>query len=169
MIKITWDETKVNNSGSTSAGLLTATDWNDMVTDQKTRLTASSLTIASNMNIVYDTTPELGGYLDAGAHGIGFTLNTITTNTINWTLGNKAAATLTANSTIYFIPPTKPSNLLFVVTQNTTGTGNTITWGTTVRWSGGTAPVLTTTTSKADIISLFYNGSSFYGLGSLNF
>jgi len=147
-----WNDIKSTNDE------LPASEWNDHVTDQESRL----------KNIVEDTTPELGGYLDAGAHGIGFTLNTITSNTINWTLGNKAAATLTANSTLYFIAPTKPSNLLFVITQNTTGTGNSITWP-TIRWTTGVAPTLTTGTSKSDIISLFYNGSQYFGTSTLNF
>jgi hypothetical protein len=150
---MSWDDTKSTNDE------LPASEWNAHVTDQKSRL----------QNIVEDTTPQLGGYLDAGANGIGFTLNSLTTNTIDWRLGNKAAATLTANSTIYFIAPNKPANLLFVVTQNTTGTGNAIVWGTTVRWAGGTAPTLTTTTSKSDIISLFYNGSQYFGTSTLNF
>jgi hypothetical protein len=154
LIIIAWDSNKVDGVNG-----VPASEWNTHVTDQKSRL----------LNVVEDTTPQLGGELDSGAHSIGFTLNTLTTNTIDWRLGNKAAATLTANSTIYFIAPSKPCNLCFVVTQNTTGTGQAITWDTTVRWSGGVAPSLTTTTSKSDVISFMYNGTSYLGLGSLNF
>lgn len=51
--------------------------------------------------------------------------------------------------------------------QDTTGS-RTITFTTTVLWSGGTIPTWTTTVSKTDIVSLFYDGTSWFGQSSLN-
>jgi len=165
-----WDDTK------TTSGNLSASEWNDHVTDQKTRITASYLTSnsyltnTSALDIINDTTPQLGGELDAGAHSIGFTLNSLTSSTntsIDWRIGNKAAIALTSNATVTFTAPTKPCALCIRLTQDTTGS-RAVTWP-TIKWQGGSAPTLTTTTSKSDIISLFYDGTSYYGIGSLNF
>jgi hypothetical protein len=150
-----WDDTKTDNTSG-----LSATEWNDHVTDQKTRLT----------DIVQDTTPQLGGELDAGAHSIGFTLNSLTSSTntaVDWRISNKAAIALTSNATVTFTAPSKPCTVCLRLTQDTTGS-RTVTWP-TIKWQGGTAPTLTTTTSKSDIIAFFYDGTSYYGLGSLNF
>jgi hypothetical protein len=159
VIKITWDENKISNSGATSAGLLTPTDWNDMVTDQKTRL----------QNLVEDTTPQLGGELDCQANTIGFTLNSLTTSTVDWKSGNKVSAELTsATTTFVFVAPTKSCNLCMKLIQDTAG-GRLVTFPAEVKFPAGTAPVLTTGTGKVDIISMFFDGSNYYASSSLNY
>lgn len=51
-------------------------------------------------------------------------------------------------------------NLSLYVVQDATGS-RTITWPAAVRWSGGTAPALTTTANKTDVITLVtYNGGT---------
>ena len=63
-------------------------------------------------NIVTDTTPELGGELDAGEHSIGFTMQTATgdgTTTIDWKLGNHIDFTFGAfNEVFTFTAPSNP-------------------------------------------------------------
>jgi hypothetical protein len=50
------------------------------------------------------------------------------------------------------------------------GSGSyTITWPASVKWSGGTAPTLTTTVGKTDIVTLFHDGTNFFGTYSLNY
>jgi hypothetical protein len=44
-----------------------------------------------------------------------------------------------------------------------------VTWPATVIWSGGTAPTLTTTVGKVDIVTLVFDGTNFYGNYSLNY
>lgn len=124
-------------------------------------------------NIVEDTTPELGGELDAGANTIGFTLQTATgdgTTTIDWKLGNKFKFTFgAANETFTFTAPSNPCTLQLILVQDSVGS-RTATWPDTVKWPAGTAPTLTTTaTTGTDIISFYYDGTSYYATSSLDF
>ncbi|MCV6900768.1 hypothetical protein OE165_27430, partial [Escherichia coli] len=49
-----------------------------------------------------------------------------------------------------------------------TGGSKLITWP-TITWRGGTAPTLTTTAAKQDIIVLVYSNGVYYGDASLNY
>jgi len=122
--------------------------------------------------LVDDTTPELGGELDAGSHTIGFTEydngNSSTADTIDWKLSNKQKSALTGNCTFTFTAPSNPCSLLLKLTQDGTGS-RTATWPATVKWPGGTAPTLTTTASAIDIISFYWDGTNYYGMSSLAF
>jgi hypothetical protein len=86
--------------------------------------------------------------------------NSSTADTIDWTLSNKQKSTFTA--------PPGPCNLILKLVQDGTGS-RTVTWPAAVHWSGGTAPTLTTTASKVDIISFYYDGSTYFGQYGLNF
>lgn len=123
-------------------------------------------------NVVEDTTPQLGGELDCQAHTIGFTQQTATgdgTTTIDWKLGNKFKFTFGAfNETFTFTAPTKPCNLVLMMVQDGTGS-RTATFPATVKWAGGTAPTLSTTSGDIDIISFYFDGTSYYGVASLDF
>jgi len=134
-----------------------------------------TITIATTalLNVVEDTTPELGGELDAGAHTIGFTAQTATgdgATTIDWKLGNKFNFQFGAfNETFTFTVPTNPGNFVLKLVQDSVGS-RTATWPATVKWSGGTAPTLTTTaTTGTDIISFYFDGTNFYGGSILDF
>ena len=123
-------------------------------------------------NTVEDTTPELGGEMDAGAHSIGFTQQSTTgdgTTTIDWKLGNKFKFTFGAqNDTFTFTAPTNPCNILLMLIQD--GTGSRLaTWPGTVKWAGGTAPTLTTGAGTIDICSFYYDGTNYFGVASLAF
>jgi len=61
---------------------------------------------------------------------------------IDCSLGNFFTKTIAANSTFTF--SNAPSTRAFAFTLEVTHTSGTITWPTTVRWPGGTAPTLTT-------------------------
>jgi len=124
------------------------------------------------VDLIDDTTPTLGGELDAGAHSIGFTQQSTTgdgTTTIDWKLGNKFYFTFGAQSdTFTFTPPTNPGNLLLVLKQD--GTGSRLaTWPATVMWPAGTAPTLTTTAAGIDICSFYWDGTNYFGVASLAF
>jgi len=123
-------------------------------------------------NIVEDTTPQLGGELDCGAHSVGFTQQTATgdgTTTIDWTLGNKFYFTFGAqNDTFTFTAPTKPGNLILILKQD--GTGSRIaTWPATVLWPAGTTPTLSTGAAAVDLVSFYYDGTNYFGNSSLDF
>lgn len=136
--------------------------------------TASGLTAGGNLvDLIDDTTPELGGELDAGAHTIGFTAQSATgdgTTTIDWKLGNKFNFQFGAfNETFTFTVPTNPGNFILKLVQDSVGS-RTATWPATVKWSGGTAPTLTTTaTTGTDVISFYFDGTNFYSGSILDF
>lgn len=94
--------------------------------------------------------------------------NSSTADTIDWTLSNKQKSTLTDNCTFTFTAPPGPCNLILKLAQDGTGS-RTVTWPAAVHWSGGTAPTLTTTASKVDIIAFYYDGSTYFGTSSLNY
>ena len=124
-------------------------------------------------NISEDTTPELGGEMDAGAHSIGFTQQAFTatdgTTTIDWKLGNKFKFTFDdENQTFTFTAPTNPCNLMLILVQDGTGS-RTVTWPGTVKWAGGVAPTLTTTGAGIDICSFYWDGTNYFGVASLAF
>jgi len=134
--------------------------------------TAPEVLAVSINNVKEDTTPELGGEMDCGAHSVGFTQQAATgdgTTTIDWKLGNKFAFTFGNQAdTFTFTAPTKSCNLVLVVKQYSTG-GQTATWPGTVKWPDGTAPTLSTGNNAVDIICFYYDGTNYYGSASLDF
>lgn len=94
--------------------------------------------------------------------------NSSTADTIDWTLSNKQKSTLTGNCTFTFTAPPGPCSLILKLVQDGTGS-RTVTWPATVHWSGGTAPTLTTTASKVDIITFYWDGTTYFGNSTLNF
>ena len=119
-----------------------------------------------------DTAPELGGELDAGAHSIGFTQGAATgdgTTTIDWKTGNKFKFTFGAQNDIFtFTAPSNPCNLLLVILQDGEGS-RTLTWPGTMKWIDGTAPTLSTGAGAIDIVSMYYDGTNYYGQIAANF
>lgn len=91
--------------------------------------------------------------------------NTGTTQTIDWTAGQKQNTTITAATTIAFTDPAGACNLQLKITNGGTGA---ITWPVTVLWvGGGTEPTWTTT--GVDIVSFYFDGTNYYGMAGLNF
>jgi len=134
--------------------------------------TAISDGVALN-DVVDDTTPELGGELDCGAHSIGFTMQSATgdgTTTVDWKLGNHFDFTFGAfNETFTFTAPTNPGVYTMSLKQDSGGS-RTATWPATVKWPAGTAPTLTTTaTTGYDVVSFRFDGTNYYSVATLNF
>lgn len=95
------------------------------------------------------------------------TLTSASTVAINFELGNVFLVTAGHNITFTFSNP--PANTLaygftLKVTQDGTGS-RTLTWPSTVRWAGGSAPDLTGTASSVDVFTFFTHdaGSNYYG------
>lgn len=84
------------------------------------------------------------------------------TATLDLALGNQHDITMPAgNITIALTNDT--NNQLFTVSILQDGTGSrTVTWFSTIRWSGGTVPTLTTTASKRDTFIFRRTGSGTY-------
>lgn len=88
--------------------------------------------------------------------------------TIDFTKAQKQVITLTANCTFTFTAPNGPGNFLLRLVQDGTG-GRTVAWPAAVKWVGAAAPPLTTGANAVDIVSLYYNGTNYYGSYGLNF
>jgi hypothetical protein len=120
-----------------------------------------------------DTTPQLGGELDLNGHSVGGDSQTATgdgTTTIDWKLGNTFDFQFGAfNETFTFTAPTKAGVFILKLVQDSVGS-RTATFPASVKWTGGTAPTLTTTaTTGTDIITFYYDGTDYFAVHSLNF
>jgi len=89
-------------------------------------------------------------------------------DTINWKVGNKQKSTLTANCTYTFTAPSGPCNVLLRIIQGGSGS-YTVTWPATVKWANATAPTLSTSVGAIDIVSFYYDGTSYHGIANTNF
>ena len=100
------------------------------------------------------------------------TANTIgngATGVIDWNVSQKQKVTITGTGiTCNFMNPAGPCNLMLKVVQ---GDGSDVigTWDTDIKWAGGSAPTLSTGNGNIDIISFYFDGTNYFGVGSLNF
>ena len=155
-----------NDSGDTSANLILDIDGDIELN-------------ADGGNITFkDNTADLA---EISANGIlsktvvyfdAETANTIgngATGVIDWTVNQKQKVTITGTSiTCNFTNPPGPCNLMLKVIQ---GDGSDVigTWDTDIKWPSNTPPVLSTANGAVDIISFYFDGTNYYGVGSLNF
>ena len=121
-------------------------------------------------NVVEDTTPELGGEMDAGEHSVGFTekANVVAANavTIDWKDSNKQKLTVDANVTVTFTAPSNPCSLILRIIQS--GAGHTTTLP-TLKTVGGETITISNTDGAIDIVALYYDGTSYYAMAGLLF
>ena len=92
---------------------------------------------------------KLNGHSEQAVNALG---NTTGSTTIDFSVANIITATLTGATT--FANPTTESvgqSGSIIVTQDGTG-GRTLAWGTQFKWTGGTAPTLSTAASAVDRI-----------------
>lgn len=92
--------------------------------------------------------------------------NSGTSKTLSITAGTVQTCTLTGNCT--FTMPTATAGKSFTLFLNT-GAGSFTGTFTSVKWSGGTAPTITTTASRLDILSFVADGTNWYGSALQNF
>lgn len=89
----------------------------------------------------------------------------ISASAIDWSTGNVFTKTLGANTT--FTWSNQLSGQTIVVRLTNTASNYTVTWP-TVKWPGGSAPVMTTG-AKSDVYTFVYDGSNTYGSAVQNF
>jgi hypothetical protein len=85
-------------------------------------------------------------------------------STITWTVSNgtNAIVTLGGNRTLAFSGAVAGEYLTLEVIQDGTGS-RTLTYPGNVKWSGGSAPVLTTTAGAKDVLCFAYDGTNYIG------
>ena len=103
------------------------------------------------------TNPTVTNYVETP-----FTANSSTAITLALTNGTVQIITLTGNATITMPTATSGKSFIMFLKQDATGS-RTVTWS-TVKWPGGTAPTLTSTASRQDILSFFADGTNWYGV-----
>lgn len=124
----------------------------------------SSLTAtlnAANQALTGIKTATFNGEVDNG--------NVSGAATITWANGQRQRATLVGVTTFTFSAPPGPGNFMLKIVQDATG-GRTVTWPASVRWPNGTAPAVSSGGPNAiHIIAFYYDGTNYYGVGSLSF
>jgi hypothetical protein len=86
---------------------------------------------------------------------------------VNCTLGNFFTKTIAANSTFTFSNP--PASRAYAFTLEIVHTSGTITWPTTVRWPGNTAPTLTTGRTHLITFVTDNGGTIWFGAPQTNY
>jgi hypothetical protein len=162
----------VNTTPDASAQFDIASTTKGFLFPRMTNTQRSAITSPAEGLLIYNTTNKGVAYRDGtnwgylsgalqSATGSGGTLavSFASGNIVNLTLNSSTTVTLAGHVVGTYI---------FQITQGGVGS-NTVTWPVSVKWSGGTAPTLTTTVGKTDIITLYHDGTSFFGTYSLNY
>ncbi len=154
-------------SASAAAGTLTGTTLaSNVVTSSLTTIgTLTGLTVGGTANFQDNTVqrPKLQDY------GETRTAPTISSGTLTLNLenGNVFEVALNANITTFTIsnPPASGTAGSLTLKLTADGTARTITWGAYVKWPGGTAPTLTSTNNKVDVLVFVTMdaGTTYYG------
>jgi hypothetical protein len=94
------------------------------------------------------------------------------TTTVNWNNGNVQYVQLTNGTvSLTMANPKDGARYLLILKQPSSGAAGIISWPGTVKWPGGTAPTLTATNAKVDIVTFVYDGTNsfYYGGSNLNY
>jgi hypothetical protein len=102
------------------------------------------------------TNPTITNYTETT-----YTANSSTAITLDLANGTMQIITLTGICTVTM--PAVAVGKSFMLLLKTGAGGYTVTWS-TVKWAGGTAPTLTATASRMDILSFFSDGTNWYGV-----
>jgi len=126
----------------------------------------SSAAIASS-KLATDVIIAAGEQTLTGKKTLASTIQTITTETdaatvtFNLDTSNIQQVTLEGNRTLAI--SNEDAGQVFVIKLIQDGTGSrTVTWFSTIKWAGGSAPTLTTTASKADTFGFITTGTDTY-------
>src|SRR5687768_2224687 len=87
-----------------------------------------------------------------------YALTDAATIAIDWNNSQNQYVTVAGNRTLTFSNPVAGQIYSVQITQDSSGS-RTITWPSTVKWAGGSAPTLTATASKTDFVYFMYTGS----------
>jgi len=143
----------------TVAGDLTVTG-NDIKSSSATAMSMSGADVSMQGNTSFKNYTE--GVVAIGTVGASHTFDLAN--------GTVQTATLTSGTAATFTMPTATAGKSFVVLLKQPASGSTTTATFTgVKWSGGTAPTITATLGRLDVISFFADGTNWYGSFIQNF
>ena len=163
--------------------------WSDFATDVRATVLTGLSTATNAVVAATDTVLAAIGKLQAQVslraminapaftntatfQGVRETIRVANTGTA-YTVANTAASildlTLTGNCVLTFPTPAAGGQFTLLLKQDAAGS-RTVTWPSTVRWAGGTAPTLTATAGRTDIVTFLSDGTYWLGFGGgLNF
>jgi hypothetical protein len=121
-----------------------------------TWLSLASLTGTETFTNKTLTNPTVSNYVET-LNAIG---NSSTTQTLSLVTGTVQTVTLTGNCT--FTMPAVGASKSFILILST-GAGSFTSTFTSVKWPSGTAPTITTTASRWDILTFVSDGTNWYG------
>jgi hypothetical protein len=163
----------VGNGGVPLAKLQVDSTTSGFLPPRMTNAQKNAITSPAEGLIVHDTTNNGVAYYDGSTWGyLSGAKQTLTasggTLNIPFRNGNIVDLTLVNPNVILTLTTHVVGTYIIKVTQG--GVGNcTITWPASVKWTLGVAPTLSTAVGKVDIITLFHDGTNFYGTYSLNY
>lgn len=122
-------------------------------------------------NVVFSANPTFSGSMIFGNYHVEPSEHAYTasssTLTVDLSTGSAQAITLGASVTLTLSNPQTGGAYVFRVIQ---GSGSyTVTWPSSVKWPGGTAPVITTVSGQVDLINLYWNGTDYFGSFTQNY
>jgi len=157
------DATAILQADSTTKGFLPPRMTNTQRAAIATPAEGLLLFNTTNKGVAYRDGTNWG-YLSGAKQTVAASGGTVA---VSFASGNIIDMTLTASTTLT-LSAHVVGTYIFELIQGGSGS-YTITWPASVKWSGGTAPTLTTTVGKTDIVTLFHDGTNFFGTYSLNY
>ncbi len=147
-----WVDNQILSASALSALALVNADISGSAAIAATKISGTAATLAgpniftgANVQTINTYTPGAGG-----------------TATLDLSKGGFHFITMPAgNITIALSNPTTGQPFLIRILQDSGGS-RTVTWFSTIRWAGGSAPTLTTTASKADEFGFITTGTGTY-------
>jgi hypothetical protein len=139
------------------------------------------MSIAKTLNNTSHTIPEDGEYdwgeqatdlLDDLVDVVNGTWQTVTASgaytTVNFDNGRNIRLVLNADTTLTLTNPRAGRQALFYIKQ---GGSYTLSWPSTVKWPGGSAPTITVGAGKRDVVALVWenNDGIYLAAGSQDF
>ena len=151
----------ISNIGGLGTGVATALVVN--IGSAGAFVTTSSADTLTNKTL---TTPTINGYTE----GVTASGTVTTTATLSISSGTLLTATLTASTACIFTMPTATAGKSFtLLLKQAAATGNGTATFTGVKWPAATAPTITATAGKMDILTFFSDGTNWYGSITQNF
>lgn len=141
----------------------------DFIVDKDSDLHISTNSTTYPDQIVLTKTGNIsasGHYDFSSEYNIG---NSGTTKTIDFDNGGRQKMTMSGNCVVTLTPPDRPSTMILKVVQGASAyTINFATSSNAVYFASGVAPTLTTTAGAIDLVSLYFDGTAFWGVSSQN-
>lgn len=150
---------QAHSSGASVKGIISVGMWNDLIDSLLNVFDQAAGTIKASLSFTTPTliTPVVKTAVSLGALG--------STETIDWSAGDLQQGTLDENVTLDFSNAVAGQRLTLFLLQDGSGT-NTISFTPTIIWQDDTTPTWTTTADKMNVMVIYYDGSTYYGMGA---